>query len=116
MRKILLPIALTLLILQACSSGGSKKDAPMRETIKLSSDVMTPEVLWTMGRIGEFAVSSDGGKVVYTVSDYSIEGNSGFSRIYVMNADGTDNRCLTNGEFGEYSPAWTTDGEIGFMK
>ena len=115
MRKILLPIALTLLILQACSSGGSKKDAPMRETIKLSSDVMTPEVLWTMGRIGEFAVSSDGGKVVYTVSDYSIEGNSGFSRIYVMNADGTDNRCLTNGEFGEYSPAWTVDGEIAFM-
>ena len=44
MRKILLPIALTLLILQACSSGGSKKDAPMRETIKLSFDVMTPEV------------------------------------------------------------------------
>ncbi|MGN0033328.1 MAG: S9 family peptidase [Candidatus Limimorpha sp.] len=115
MRKILLPIALTLLILQGCTSSGSKKNAPARETIKLSSDIMTPEVLWTMGRIGEFDVSADGGKVVYTVSDYSIEGNSGFSRIYVMNADGSDSRCLTNGEFGEYSPVWTVDGEIAFM-
>lgn len=112
MKRFLIPIALLLFVLQGC---GSKQDAPLRETIKLNSDVMTPEVLWTMGRIGEFAVSPDGSQIVYSVTDYTIDENKGFSRLYVINADGSDLKCITSGNFSQYSPTWTSKEKIAYM-
>ena len=114
MKKLLLPIALILFMLQSCGDA-SKPKAPVRETIKLTSDIQTPEVLWSMGRIGEFSVSSDGQTVVYNVTDYDVENNKGFSRIYIMDADGGNVKCLTNGKFSEYSPTFTPAGRIAFM-
>ena len=87
-----------LLMLQSCSDI-SKPKAPVREKIKLTSDIQTPEVLWSMGRIGEFSVSPDGQKVVYNVSDYYVDQNKSFSRLYVMDADGKNVKCLTNSRF-----------------
>ena len=49
MKRLLLPIALILLLLQSCGDN-SKQKAPVREKLKLTSDIQTPEVLWAMGR------------------------------------------------------------------
>ncbi len=114
MKKFLLPIALILLMLQSCGNA-SKQQAPARETIKLESDILTPEVLWAMGRIGEFSVSPDNKHVVYNVTDYSVEENKGFSRIYIMDADGRNVKCLTNGTTSDYSPVFIPSGNIAFM-
>ena len=114
MKKLLLPIALILLMLQACDDA-SKPQAPVREKIKLTSDIQTPEVLWGMGRIGEFTVSADGQTVVYSVTDYDVAKNNGFSRLYVMDAEGNNVKCLTNGGYSEYSPSFTPSGRIAFM-
>ena len=114
MKRFLLPIALILLVLQSCSDI-SKPKAPVREKIKLTSDIQTPEVLWSMGRIGEFSVSPDAQKVVYNVTDYYVDQNKSFSRIYVMDADGKNVKCLTNSRFSEYSPTFTPSGKIAFM-
>lgn len=114
MKKLLLPIALILLMLQACDDA-SKPQAPVREKIKLTSDIQTPEVLWGMGRIGEFTVSADGQTVVYSVTDYDVAKNNGFSRIYVMDAEGNNMKCLTNGGYSEYSPSFTPSGRVAFM-
>ena len=81
MKRLLLPIALILMVFQFCESALAQKQ-PVRETIKLESDIQTPEVLWSMGRIGEFSVSTDGKLVVYNVTDYDVAANKGFSRIY----------------------------------
>ncbi len=114
MKKLLLPIALILLMLQACDDA-SKPQAPVREKIKLTSDIQTPEVLWGMGRIGEFTVSADGQTVVYSVTDYDVAKNNGFSRLYVMDAEGNNVKCLTNGGYSEYSPSFTPSGRVAFM-
>lgn len=114
MKKLLLPIALILLMLQACDDA-SKPQAPVREKIKLTSDIQTPEVLWGMGRIGEFTVSADGQTVVYSVTDYDVAKNNGFSRLYVMDAEGNNMKCLTNGGYSEYSPSFTPSGRVAFM-
>ncbi len=45
-----------------------------------------------------------GGKILFT-SD-----RSGSFQIYVMNADGTDQRRLTHGGDNDFSPAWSPDG------
>ena len=114
MKKLLLPIALILLMLQSCGDA-SKPKAPVREKIKLTSDIQTPEVLWSMGRIGEFSVSADAQKVVYNVTDYDVANNKGFTRIYIMDVDGNNVTCLTDGAFSEYSPVFTPTGKIAFM-
>lgn len=112
MKRLLIPIAMLLFVLQGCDT---KQDVPLRETIKLDSDVMTPEVLWSMGRIGEYDISPDGSQVVYSVTDYSIEKNKGISRLYVMNADGSNLECITEGTGSQYSPTWTLKGKIAYM-
>ncbi len=112
MKRLLIPIAMLLFVLQGCDT---KQDVPLRETIKLDSDVMMPEVLWSMGRIGEYDVSPDGSQVVYSVTDYSIEINKGISRLYVMNADGSNLECITEGTGSQYSPTWTLKGKIAYM-
>ncbi len=60
-----------------------------KNNLQLSSDRMTPEALWAMGRIGSTAASSDGQLIAYTVTYYSVEQNRSRTRIYVMNADGS---------------------------
>ena len=114
MKRLLLPIALILLLLQSCGDN-SKQKAPVREKLKLTSDIQTPEVLWSMGRIGEFSVSPDAQNVVYNVSDYYVDENKSFSRIYIMDIDGKNVKCLTQGDFSEYSPVFTPNGTIAYM-
>ena len=77
---------------------------------------MTPEVLWAMGRIGDYAVSPDHSKVVYNVTYFSVAENRSSSTLYIMNADGSDNRVLSDSDKSEYSPQWRPDGKkIGFL-
>ena len=49
---------------------GKGKIGPKELT--LNSDIMTPEVLWAMGRIGEYSLSPDHSKIVYNVTYYSV--------------------------------------------
>ncbi|MDP2235503.1 MAG: S9 family peptidase [Bacteroidales bacterium] len=84
--------------------------------ITLTSDRMTPEVLWSLGRIGEVVVSPDGTQVLFTLTYYGIEENKGNAELYLMNADGSDLKRLTHTPVGEYNPRWSPDGKtIGFL-
>ncbi len=77
-----------------------------KSEMKLNSDLMTPEALWAMGRIGGVAASSDGKQVAYTVAYYSVKENASHRVIYIMNADGTNNRQLTTSAESESEVAW----------
>ena len=93
---------------------GKDKIGPRELT--LQSDVMTPEVLWSMGRIGEYSISPDGSQIVYSVTYYSVEENRSSSTLYIMNADGSSQRVLSDAKVSEYSPQWRPDGKkIGFL-
>ena len=59
------------------------------------------------------AWSPDGTKIAFTslrVSDESFEGESFESEIYVVNADGSNLRRLTNSDRFDAGPAWSPDG------
>ena len=84
--------------------------------LTLQSDIMTPEVLWAMGRIGEYSLSPDHQKIVYAVTYYSVPENRSGSTLYIMNADGSDNKVLVVSNDSQYSPQWRPDGKkIGFL-
>ena len=46
-----------------------------KQNIKLSSNLMTPEALWAMGRIAGAEASADGKQIVYQVGYYSVKAN-----------------------------------------
>lgn len=87
-----------------------------KNNITLSSDLMSPEALWAMGRIGSMDASPDGRKIVYTVAYYSVKENKGHHVICVMDADGKNNRRLTTSAKNETEPVWIESGKrIAFL-
>ena len=87
-----------------------------KQNIDVKGGVLTPEALWAMGRIGGLDVSPDGSKIVYTVSYYSVKENKSHSVIYVMNADGSDNKMITISAKSETDCSWIENGKkIAFL-
>ena len=85
--------------------------------VKLSSDRLTPEVLWSLGRLGEYTVSPDGKKIAYTVSYYDVAQNKGNADIYIMDIEGKNQHRLTQTPQGENSLAWKADGaKLAFLR
>ena len=85
-----------------------------KQNIKLTSNLMTPEALWAMGRIGACEASVDGKQIVYQVGYYSVKANKSQQKIAVINADGTGNTTLTTGTKSETDPTWL-NGKIVFL-
>ena len=85
-----------------------------KQNIKLSSDLMTPEALWAMGRIGNAVASADGRQIVYQIGYYSVKANKSQQKIAIINADGTGNSTLTTGSKSETDPVWL-NGKIAFL-
>ena len=108
--------ALVLLAMVSCDS---KKEAvkPSYKTpdMKLASDVMTPEVLWSFGRIGSVSVSPDQKTLVYDVTYFNKEEDRSYSDIYVMNLADGKSKQLTDTDYKEFGETWTSDGKIAFM-
>ena len=116
-------IMATSLLLGACNPA---TDVNVKETgdknligksdIRIKDGRMTPEALWAMGRIGGMNVSPDGKKVVYTVAYYSVPENKSNRAVFVMNADGSDNKQITKTGFAENEAVWIKGGtKIAFL-
>ena len=108
-------LALGLLLL-----GGPKLSAQtmiQKNNIVLSSDLMTPEALWAMGRISGAAVSSDGKQVVYQVSYYSVKENKSHTMLFVQSTNKVKPVSLTTDAISETDPAWIDGGKkIAFLR
>ncbi len=73
---------------------------------------MTIVDLIDMPRLGSPRVSPDGSQVLFTRSDTDWKENGRTTHIYRIDADGTGEVRLTNGENGESSPRWSPDGSM----
>ncbi|MBR2051203.1 MAG: peptidase S9, partial [Bacteroidales bacterium] len=104
MRKNLIIMALVALTLASCGEKSEKGTAyTPPQDIVLNSDIMTPEALWSMNRLGEYAVSPDGKHVVYNLTYFNIAENKSKKDIYIIDIDGNNNRCLTKSFANELS-------------
>jgi len=81
-----------------------------KNNIKLDSDLMTPEALWAMGRIGEAQASPDGKTALYQVSYYSVKQNKSRQVLYTVTLDGKKQTKLTTGDESQSSAAWIDNG------
>ena len=86
-----------------------------RSDIRIEDGQFTPEVLWSLGRIGGVTTSPDGTKIAYQVSYYSVEENASHTVIYVMDDEGGNVRLLTRNAASDHSPAWIDNDRIAFL-
>ncbi len=71
---------------------------------------ITVDDLWAMKRIGSVVVSPNGEQIAFSLSQYSMDNNSGQTDIYIMNIDGTDVRAILYSEENESNPSFLPDG------
>ena len=114
MRTNRILITLVGLVLLGTPSKAEEDVKIGKQNIKLNSNLMTPEALWAMGRIGAAEASADGKQIVYQVGYYSVKANKSQQKIAVINADGTGNTTLTTGSKSETDPTWY-QGKIAFL-
>ncbi len=101
-----------------CSSVNAQENTSFigKSNITLQSDLMTPEALWAMGRIGTAQASPDGKHIIYQVGYYSVKQNKGHQVIYIMDSDGKNNKMLTTSAKSETDAVWIKDGQkIAFL-
>ena len=112
-----LSLAAAALLLTAC---GTQKETNkvniQKQTIELTSDQMTPEALWAMSRIGGYEPSPDGKHIVFQMGYYSVEENKSHQVLWMMNADGSEQKQLTEDADNETDAQWLDNETVAFIK
>jgi len=92
MRKItLMLLAILISVIYSCKPKEKKaEEAPLIEkpNIEIKNDLMTPEALWSFGRLSEPEVSPDRQTILYGVTYYDLAQNKGNRELYTIGTDG----------------------------
>lgn len=112
MKNILL-LAIAAMIIAGNGCKPDVKEEPLigKKELKLNSDRMTPEVLWSLGRIGEFEVSPDQEQVLFSITYYDLERNKGNRELYTMSVDGSNLKQITRTPENEFNYTWQPNGK-----
>ena len=115
--KTIAKIAIAATMLAAFGTINAQEDVKIgKNNIKLTSDLMTPEALWAMGRIGGAEAAPDGKTIVFQVGYYSVKANKGHQVICTIDAKGNNRRQLTTSSKNETDPTWIEGGKrIAFL-
>lgn len=119
MKKTLILLASALLLVVGC-----KKSEPVVEDELIGKPIVTvengrftPEIMWKLGKMGEFAVSPNGKMLVYANTYYDIEKNKGNAELYLMEVGvGLPPMRITNTPESEFNPVWLNDGTLLFAR
>ena len=76
-----------------------------------AQDVMTPELLWKLKRIGEIAVSPDYSTIAFTQREYDVASSSSESNIYLVGLQGESVRQISTTKGSEYNLTWSADSK-----
>jgi dipeptidyl aminopeptidase/acylaminoacyl peptidase len=117
MKHLMMMAAVTTLLVMGNSTHANAQEEVKigKQNITVKDGRMTPEALWAMGRIGNYAASPDGSKIVYQVGYYSVKHNKSHQVLYMMQADGTGKQQLTQSAKSETDPQWMDSETIAFI-
>ncbi|MFC2081387.1 prolyl oligopeptidase family serine peptidase [Bacteroidota bacterium] len=83
---------------------------------EIDGGVLTAEILWKFGRVGDMQLSPDGKEILYNVTRYDVQTNNSIIDIFKVSSQGGDPVRLTDGKGKYFSPAWFPDGKkVGFL-
>ena len=113
MKKLILFMALIAFAATACQNEGKPTPLAIDNALtaaEIEAGILSPEVMWKMGRVGSSSLSPDGTQVAYTVTYYNMAENRGVTSIYVQPIEGGEPRQLTDNAGNDVSPQWAADG------
>ena len=94
--KFKLNTVLFFLIVFSLSIQAQKKDFEIEDLYKIKS-------------VGSPAISNDGTRIAYTVTSLNLKAGKSNTEIYLMNADGSNQKRLTNNDAADFNPIWKAD-------
>lgn len=80
-----------------------------------AQELMTPELLWKLGRVSAETVTPDKNELIYGVTYYKVEENKGNRDLYAVDLKSGETRQITNTEGSEYGVQYHPDGTMGYM-
>lgn len=87
-----------------------------KATPTIENGLMTPEVLYSFGRVGNVMVSPDKSHLLYPVTYVSISRNKTNAELFIMKSDGSEKKQLTVTNTQESNPQWIEGGKkIAFL-
>ncbi len=115
----LLAILFIALIFNACQTAQESKTdtAPLIGPEKVTTDtpLLTPELMWKLGRVSDIQISPVNGDILFGVTWYDLAQNKGNRELYTMKPDGSGQTRITFTPFSEYDARWTPEGKITFV-
>ena len=118
MKKLILFMALIAFAATSCQNEGKPTPLAIDNALtaaEIEAGILSPEVMWKMGRVGSSSLSPDGTEVAYTVTYYNMAENRGVTSIYVQPIEGGEPRQLTDNAGNDVSPQWAADGRSLFF-
>lgn len=80
------------------------------------NDRLTPEILWSMQRIGNSVISPDGKTILYTLTSYNIDKNNSHTNLYSTNLSTLKSTRIGENEYSITSPTYIQNGKrIAFL-
>ena len=118
MKRLSIALFAMLTLICACSKKQEKSDEKVigKPEIEVKDGRFTPEVMWSLGKMGEKAVSPDGTRIAYTMTYYDMAENKGNAELYLLPAEGGDAVQLTTTAAGEFNPVWLDDNTLLFCR
>ena len=122
MKKLIKPInllAMTLIVasLSCTNEEKEQKKEPLKIDVSLTKDeiskgILSPEIMWKFGRVGDPCLSPDGKLLAYTIKYFNLQENKGTTHLYVVPTSGGEPIKLTNGVGSESNTQWSSDGKL----
>lgn len=116
MKKTLLAFSALAMLMASCSQKEPVSDVIGKPDVKVEDGRFTPEVMWSLGRLGESALSPAGTQIAYTVAYTDMEQNKNNAEIYLMPVAGGEGKRLTTTAESEFCPTWLDDNTLLFCR
>lgn len=112
MKKQILAVLILVIVITSCKQKtNTDQHSYKTPELQLTSDIMTPEVLWAFGRLGGVSVSPDKKQLLYGVTYYNLQENRSYRDLYLMSSEGGNSIQLTHSDHNEYNELWRPDGK-----
>ena len=118
MNKAIMALALLATSLTSCKDAEKTTEIPLIEksTIEVKDGIMTPEVLYSFGRLSNLQLSPDKSTILYGVTYVGIEENKTNRELFSIGVDGKDKKQLTKTPLSESNEVWLNGGKkIAFL-